>query len=223
VPATLAPGTYQLRLFANDGFTLLATSNNFSITSAENVFGKWSNVMSWPAVAINAHLLPTGKVMLWEEGPILWLWDPATGAISTPALPAYDLHCSGHAFLSDGRLLVAGGHIDVLVGFPNVSIYDPLGNSWTRLPDMNAGRWYPTATVLANGDVLVISGTIDLTTVNTLPQIWQTENGTWRNLTNAQADHGGLYPEMFLLPDGRVFKAGPRKGVKSALGSCLAQ
>ena len=33
VPTTVAPGTYQLRLLANDGFTtLLATSNNFTVT-----------------------------------------------------------------------------------------------------------------------------------------------------------------------------------------------
>jgi hypothetical protein len=31
VPGSLAPGTYQLRLFANNTFTLLATSNNFTV------------------------------------------------------------------------------------------------------------------------------------------------------------------------------------------------
>ena len=31
IPSTLATGTYQLRLLANDGFTLLATSNNFTV------------------------------------------------------------------------------------------------------------------------------------------------------------------------------------------------
>ena len=31
VPGTVAPGTYQLRLLANEGFTVLATSNNFTV------------------------------------------------------------------------------------------------------------------------------------------------------------------------------------------------
>ena len=31
VPSTVAPGTYQLRLLANEGFTVLATSNNFTV------------------------------------------------------------------------------------------------------------------------------------------------------------------------------------------------
>ena len=57
--------------------------------------------------------------------------------------------------------------------------------TWTALPDMNAGRWYPTATVLANGDVLVVSGSIDNTFgINTLPQVYQVGSGTWRDLTS---------------------------------------
>ncbi len=34
IPTTLSPGTYQLRLFANNGFTRVATSGNFSVTPA---------------------------------------------------------------------------------------------------------------------------------------------------------------------------------------------
>jgi hypothetical protein len=33
VPATLAPGSYELRLFANNGYTRLGTSNTFAVTS----------------------------------------------------------------------------------------------------------------------------------------------------------------------------------------------
>ena len=57
---------------------------------------------------------------------------------------------------------------------------------------MNAGRWYPTATVLANGDVLVVSGSIDSTFgINTVPQVFQVGSGTWRNLAQLGMD---LYP-----------------------------
>ena len=34
IPASLAPGTYELRLFSNGGFTRLATSNNITVTVA---------------------------------------------------------------------------------------------------------------------------------------------------------------------------------------------
>src|ERR687887_354371 len=107
----------------------------------------------------------TGTVMIWRgDGGIsenaARLWDPATQSVSVLNKPGYDTFCTGHDFLADGRLFVAGGHIDNNVGLPNASIYDPFANAWTRLPNMNAGRWYPTATLLASGDVLVTSGTI---------------------------------------------------------------
>lgn len=34
IPSSVAPGTYELRLFANNGYTRLATSNSFSVTTA---------------------------------------------------------------------------------------------------------------------------------------------------------------------------------------------
>jgi len=34
VPANAAAGTYELRLFANNGYSLLATSNSFTVQGA---------------------------------------------------------------------------------------------------------------------------------------------------------------------------------------------
>jgi subtilisin family serine protease len=39
IPATLAPGTYQLRLLANGGYTRLAASNNFTVTAPAGCTG----------------------------------------------------------------------------------------------------------------------------------------------------------------------------------------
>jgi hypothetical protein len=104
---------------------------------------------------------------------------------------------------------VAGGHIQNGVGLPEASTYDPFANIWTSVPDMNAGRWYPTTTTLANGDVLVVSGAIDNTVgENHLPGVFQVQNDTWRDLTNAQLSLG-LYPRMHLAPNGRVFNSAP--------------
>ncbi len=189
----------------------------FSGSPDPAVYGSWSDLIDVQIVSIHMNLLPTGKVLFWSTGGESRLWDPATEKLSTPAQPGYDIFCSGHAFLSDGRLLVSGGHIDVFVGLSNASIYDAHSDTWTPLPAMNAGRWYPTNTTLANGDVLVISGTtIDSLTKNTLPQVWQAKSGTWRDLTNAKnATPLGtiydLYPRMFLTADGTVFKVGGDK------------
>ena len=182
-----------------------------------DVIGQWSLVTPLPYFPVHTHMLPTGKVMIWpgdEEGgggsgndPRSW--DPANQSVSILSKPGYDLFCSGHTFLADGTLFVAGGHISTFVGLPRAGTYNPFTNAWTNLPNMNAGRWYPTTTVLANGDVLVVSGSIDLTTgVNTLPQVFEVARGTWRDLTNAQLAQD-LYPMMLLAPNGKVFNAGP--------------
>lgn len=192
----------------------------FSGSPDPNVYGQWSNVIDAQIVPIHMHLLPTGKIMYWENGGFevtlldeIRLFDPVMGTISTPALPGHDIFCTGHSFLADGALFVTGGHDEEdLVGLPNASIYNPFTDSWTSLPNMNAGRWYPTNTTLANGDVLVLSGLDSNTNLNTLPQVWETANGTWRDLTNAQILmplDGGLYPRMFLTPNGRVFRVDP--------------
>ena len=61
--------------------------------------------------------------------------------------------------------------------------------------------------MLANGDVLVVSGSIDNTVGgNTVPQVFQVGSGTWRNLAQLGMD---LYPQMFLAPNGKVFNPGP--------------
>ena len=88
------------------------------------------------------------------------------------------------------------------MGLPNAYMYNPLDNTWTRLPDMNNGRWYPTNTTLPNGDMLVISGTIRSGVSNVEPQVWQSATGSWRNLTAA---HLALpfYPFMFVAPNGQ--------------------
>jgi galactose oxidase len=183
-----------------------------SVNAQPSAVGQWSAVQTWPYRAIHGHMLPTGKVMFWDsyvnaDNP--QLWDPTTGSITTAARSGYNIFCTGFSFFPDGRLFVVGGHVSDNVGLPHASLYDPFANSWTRLPNMNAGRWYPTAITLANGDVLVVAGTVNTTLgANLLPQVWQPATGTWRNLTSAQLQQP-FYPYMFLAPNGRVFSAGP--------------
>jgi len=185
----------------------LATSLSSQRASAQSSsVGQWSAVQTWPVVAVHAHLLPTGKVMFHPYSDGIRQWDPADGTITSLANCGYNLFCSGHSYVSDGRLFVTGGHIANNVGLPNASYYNPFTNSWTRVADMNAGRWYPTNTTLANGDVLVVTGDADVGVNNDLPQVWQVGSGTWRSLTNARLVQP-LYARMFLAPNGQVFFA----------------
>ena len=173
--------------------------------------GQFSSVMVWPWMAVHAHMLPTGKVVWWPsygDGDNPTLWDPSTNSNTAATRSGGNPFCSGHSFLANGQLFVAGGHLDNWVGLPNAYTYNALNDTWTRLPDMNNGRWYPTSTTLPNGDVLVISGTIDSNTLNVEPQVWQTATASWRNLTTAHLAVP-FYPFMFVAPNGKMFWAGP--------------
>lgn len=180
-------------------------------TTDPSVTGQWAKLQNLPLMPIHNHLLPNGKVLMWGRngGADGYLWDPVTQGLTRMPGVSYDLFCTGHAFLADGRLLVAGGHIVDNVGVKNTSVYDPATNKWSKAPNMNAGRWYPTVTALANGDALVVSGQVDTKAgVNLLPQVYQAATNTWRNLTGAQLSQP-LYPMMFLAPNGKVIDVAP--------------
>ena len=68
--------------------------------------------------------------------PFLWL--PANGDMTPTPQPTLadgkmnaNLFCSGHAFLPDGNLLVAGGHLADSHGLNQATIYDSATNTWT--------------------------------------------------------------------------------------------
>ena len=188
--------------------------SSISVKAQSGQLGQWTTLKTLPFFPVHSHLLPTGNVMIWPgdagiSGNDPRLWNPADQTVTTLAKPGYDLFCSGHAFLAGGRLFVAGGHIQNGVGLPKASLYDPSSNTWAAAPDMNAGRWYPTVTTLANGDALVVSGFVDNTIgVNTLPQVYETATGAWRSLTSAQLSVD-TYPMVFLAPNGLVFHGAP--------------
>ncbi len=184
------------------------------------VMGQWSPVFPTPNVMIHASLLPNGKILFWsrrEAGETLdphqctpRLWDPSlgTGASAfseTANKPGYNLFCSGHTFLPDGRLFVVGGHLSDFHGSPQTTIYDPATNQWTAAANTKDGRWYPTAASLADGGVLVSFGGDKDGVLNTSQQVWK--DGNWREIVNFNGPP--LYPRMHLLSDARIFMSGP--------------
>ena len=180
-----------------------------------SVDGEWGAVLDWPLEAIHSIMLPTGKVMLWQS----WqtssvIWDPVTGGFEDTDFPSVNIFCAAHTWLPDGRLFVVGGQrpSGSLWGEPTADIYDPYTGKWASqdptvpdVPAMNLGRWYPSATTLGNGEVLVMSGYFSPNNfpnnLNPLPQVYEHETNTWRDLTNATRTLPE-YPRTFLAPDG---------------------
>jgi len=104
-----------------------------------------------------------------------WNWNPSNEGCNTfpsgnfinrgaPASSGLDVFCSGHAGLADGRLLIAGGT------HPRFGAYGEnqartfsrgagaITGSWSNAYWMHDWRWYPSATTLRDGRVLVTSG-----------------------------------------------------------------
>ena len=156
---------------------------NARLAGQRDDVGHWDPTLyPLPEYAINAIVLPTGKVLIFGREPkqpdgsrpnlgSARLFDPLTGAaVHVPPPPgagedAAPIFCAGQTVLSDGRVLIVGGNLaDPGPGKPQYSgldqtfIFDPWSAQWQTGPRMTHGRWYPTLTRLSSGDVLIAAG-----------------------------------------------------------------
>ena len=167
---------------ARDAAGGTATSDPVSVTVDNSgnpaVVGSWSSVVSLPTVAVNLILLDNNKILFYEDGSSPTIWDYTNNAFSNISTNE-NLFCSGHAVLSDGRVLIVGGYggSSNSIGIANAEMFDPSANSWTKLPNMSYKRWYPTATTLSDGRVLVTAGwqTTEHTNAG-IPEIYDPDN-----------------------------------------------
>lgn len=189
--------------------------------------GAWSEVADWPIIALHMALLANGDVMTFGSNQtggrafVYDIWSPSKGLDTNSHVlledqSPTDLFCSSQILRPDGQLMTIGGTIGGSEnrGSADINFYDSVTGTMSLSPlQMTRGRWYPTATTLANGDVVMQSGyDVNKVDVNT-PEVW-TDAG-WRILTDATNTRafGGqnrFYPWSFVAPSGKVFIAGPR-------------
>lgn len=89
------------------------------------------------------------------------VFDPAVGQFTTAAAMAEGRTNHVAVPLGDGTVVVAGGLGDgepTQRALATAERYDPSGGGWARLPALRQGRAGATATVLADGRVLVVGG-----------------------------------------------------------------
>ena len=213
---TTHPGVVELYLDdvriarrPNEGRSCGAPAISAAVASAGNeaVTGKWTAPFSWPIIGLHLHLLRNGKVLSFGKFGPPYVWDPATKAFTSLPVRS-NIFCSGHAFLSDGRLLVNGGHITDLHGLPDANLFNPSTMTWSTGAAMAKGRWYPTTTVLANGEAVTVGGTDQGGANVSIPEVW-TGSG-WRKLSGASKALP-YYPRTFLAPNGKLFYAGENR------------
>jgi WD40 repeat protein len=102
--------------------------------------------------------------------------------------------------LKDGRVLAAGG------GLASCHLYDPRTGVWSETGSLATARRGQTATLLADGTVLVTGGNIGLASA----ELFDPGTGTWSsvgNMISPRYDHAAA-----LLPDGRVLVVGGDDG-----------
>jgi hypothetical protein len=210
---TATNGSHSLRARARDGSGNSTTSAPVAITVSNSistdpsVVGQWSQVLTWPLVALNMTLMPNGKVLAYDDhtdGTGAGVFDPATLSVTVRPFTAANLFCSGQNLLPDGRVFVAGGHTDVHIGIRNATIFNPTTQAWSSATQMTYGRWYPTSTMLPDGRMLVLGGEVNCNDCNALiPEVFNPVSGTWTQLTGAPLDLQ-YYPHAFVNPDGRI-------------------
>ena len=201
---TGAGGTYRLT-FSAPGYPSIE-SDPIELEAIDGDAGRWTAPFAWPVVGVHLILLPDGRVLTMGRGGKPHLWDPATGAFTETASPAW-LFCSGHTQLGDGRILIAGGHISDHHGLPNITLFSD-DNVWASGAPMARGRWYPSATTMGDGDVVITAGEDQNTVPVDLPEVWS--NGSIHRLNGASRAFP-FYPRQFLAPDGRLYVAGPER------------
>ena len=209
--ATAGAHTLSATVFDSAGLSASAAPITVTVDNSGNpaVVGSWSAPVTTPTVAVNLVLLKNGSVLFYQDGATPTVWNYMTNVFTNTSTSA-NLFCSGHALLSDGRILVVGGYggSGSTIGIANAEIFDPSNNTWSAVPNMAFRRWYPTATTLSDGRILVTAGWQTTTHTNAgIPEIYDPVANTWTRLTNANNPFE-TYPFMFLLPDGRLIHTG---------------
>jgi len=132
------------------------------------------------------------------------LFEP-TGSLAA----AREFHAA--TLLSDGRVLVTGGI--TLVGtdsqpLRSAELYNPASGTFLKGADMNVAHVFHTATLLADGRVLVTGGGFSNPTITNTAEVFDPLTGLFTATGSMTAARG--FHTATLLPNGKVLIAGGR-------------
>jgi len=194
--------------------------------------GKWQ-VLSYPSPvrATAAVVMYTGNVLLIAGSGndptdfaahtlLSAVYNPAKGAFQVIRTPD-DFFRAGQVQLPDGKVLILGGNLaypTATRGYEGLNtsyVFNPVTDKYLRVNNLNGGHWDPSATELADGDVIAFGGLTATSTGSTVAEYFKYNpssptDGQWLPLSqiNENYDGWGLYPTMILMQNSELFYTG---------------
>lgn len=189
--------------------------------TAEQTGGRWSRLPTLPAGTNAYHMSmgPGGKILLvagsGNSATVFkaktfkaYVWNPKTGITKNIRVPE-DMFCAGHALLTNGQALIAGGttnYSSPWKGETSLYTFNFSTEKFTKRPNMNHGRWYPTVVTSPSGYALIVGGLNAAgrnagTSESMNPKTYQT-----KDTKGTQAFP--LYPHIYATADHRYFFTG---------------
>jgi hypothetical protein len=179
-----------------------------------------TGVMSSARTGQTATLLGNGKVLIagGEDSSgfataSAELYDPSTGTFSATGSMTVPRAFHTATLLPDGRVLIVGGGIEdhPTAALSSAEIYDPGSGSFAATGSTAVPRIGHTATLLANGKVLVVGG-YDRTTQLAISsaELYDPASGTFASTGGLGTARGN--PTATLLNSGKVLIAGGYAG-----------
>lgn len=176
--------------------------------------GHWEEVPGAPEVLLmHSILLPnTKQVLFWgqtrPDQARIWDYSTPAGSFISPTnqtadlTPNSDLWSAAHALLDtpQGTLLVHGGFTGV-----GAFTFDPTTRTYAQVGNTVGNRFYATTIVIADGRAVTLFGNVKTIEIFTLGVGWAAPI----DLAPFGMSHHQYYPWTYLLPDGRLFIAGP--------------
>ena len=229
--AITASGQYTAPTTIGGPFHVVATSVQdpsknaiASVTIVPSGFRPTGN-MSTGRSAHTATLLPNGKVLIaggnscffinyYQNCPLdsAEVYDAGAGTFATTGKMSVTRFSHTATLLSNGKVLVTGGHD------ASAELYDPTSGAFATTGSMSVGRSSHTATLLASGKVLIAGGS---STTGPGPfataELYDPNSGTFAatgSMAAGRASHTAT-----LLANGKVLIAGGSNSAGAALAT----
>lgn len=205
-------------------FHLITVTNPTPGGGTSANIGPWTSTgaMTTARESHTQTLLQNGKVLIagggWFSGLLsnvsanADIYDPAgrnfvaTGTMASPRA----FHTA--TLLNNGKVLVAGGSSAAVNGSPSMGalasaeLYDPSTGTFSATGSMTDSRMYQSATLLGNGNVLIVGGTDSSGNVLSSAELYNPATGTFTATGTMSAPRFGH--TATLLPSGKVLIAG---------------